>query len=867
MRFKLIILIANISICSLLFSTTWHIKLDGTGNFITIQAGINASSHSDTVLVYPGTYYENINYNGKNITVASLELTTGNSQYISQTTLDGQRLTSCVSIIYGETNATLRGLTITNGQGESDNPFYGGGISIYGDYPDMIECDIINCVFTNNFSINSSAGLKIKDGIIFLSGCSIRQNYAARFGGGVGIGGHSQVTFDPINRCSIYNNFAGSGVDMFVETIHYNYQDVYVDTFTVAEPDRYFAQVFPGNDQFTYNFDILNAYIEPIDDDLYVSPFGDDNNSGLNPYEPLKTINLAVRNISSNPDSPHTVFLAEGTYNHSDNQQIFAFGSKAYVNIIGEDMNTTIIDGEFENHPFFMTASDYHNSTIKNITFKNGIYYYSFVMIYYSDNIRFENVTIQDCIITYRGAGFLSATSGGNVELINVTVDNIETQDGGNAGAWINETTSFKAVNCTFSNNTSTGSTAFSAGLYVMSSGDITVENCRFFNNTATGNTWYGYASALITTDYNDQIGNTYIHNNIFYNNQINNGRCTYYASSVPTSTIEFTNNTVVNNISDYGCGFKGNAYCQNNIMRNPGNYEIGLFYDTVFNIPANLYASYNNIEGGESAIYSNHGANVVNWLEGNLDEDSQFLLSGDDPYQLTELSPCIDSGTPDTTGFYLPPWDLLYNERIWDGDGNGESIIDMGCYEYGSALASGYIAGHVLNTNAEFVENAEIIAGEYSTYTNEVGAYFLEVIVGTYEVICYHEGYNISVANGVIVNLGETTMVNFMLVPSVNTEEILQIKEIKLSNYPNPFNPETTISFNLPEAGQVTLEIFNIKGQKVKTLANNYFENSSHSIIWQGEDDNNKNVSSGVYYYKLTTSSKTLIKRMLLLK
>jgi hypothetical protein len=92
MRFKLTILIVNISICSLLFSTTWHIKLDGTGNFITIQAGINASSHSDTVLVYPGTYYENINYNGKSITVASLELTTGNPQYISQTIIDGQQL-------------------------------------------------------------------------------------------------------------------------------------------------------------------------------------------------------------------------------------------------------------------------------------------------------------------------------------------------------------------------------------------------------------------------------------------------------------------------------------------------------------------------------------------------------------------------------------------------------------------------------------------------------------------------------------------------------------------------------------------------------------------------------------------------------
>ena len=85
-----------ISFCSLLNSTTWHIKLDGSGDFTTIQEGIDTSADSDTVLVYPGTYFENLNFNGRNIVLASLELTTGNEQYISSTIIDGQRLESCI---------------------------------------------------------------------------------------------------------------------------------------------------------------------------------------------------------------------------------------------------------------------------------------------------------------------------------------------------------------------------------------------------------------------------------------------------------------------------------------------------------------------------------------------------------------------------------------------------------------------------------------------------------------------------------------------------------------------------------------------------------------------------------------------------
>jgi len=88
------------------------------------------------------------------------------------------------------------------------------------------------------------------------------------------------------------------------------------------------------------------------------------------------------------------------------------------------------------------------------------------------------------------------------------------------------------------------------------------------------------------------------------------------------------------------------------------------------------------------------------------------------------------------------------------------------------------------------------------------------------------------------------------------------------LQNYPNPFNPTTTIRYDLPSPGKVSLCIYNIKGQKVKTLVDEIQEKATHHTIWDGTDKNRRKVASGVYFYKLEMKQgKSLIKKMLLLK
>ncbi len=85
--------------------------------------------------------------------------------------------------------------------------------------------------------------------------------------------------------------------------------------------------------------------------------------------------------------------------------------------------------------------------------------------------------------------------------------------------------------------------------------------------------------------------------------------------------------------------------------------------------------------------------------------------------------------------------------------------------------------------------------------------------------------------------------------------------------NYPNPFNPETTISYSVEKAGKVTLEVFNILGQKVKTLVNDSRNAGNHNVVWNGKDDAGRAVSSGVYFYRMKNGNYSKTNKMILMK
>ncbi|MBT4098523.1 MAG: T9SS type A sorting domain-containing protein [Gemmatimonadetes bacterium] len=85
--------------------------------------------------------------------------------------------------------------------------------------------------------------------------------------------------------------------------------------------------------------------------------------------------------------------------------------------------------------------------------------------------------------------------------------------------------------------------------------------------------------------------------------------------------------------------------------------------------------------------------------------------------------------------------------------------------------------------------------------------------------------------------------------------------------NTPNPFNPETQITFQLPEAGEVALSIYNLLGQQIHTLVQDHRPAGRHSVTWNGRDSAGRSVSSGVYFYRFESAGLTQTRRMLLLK
>jgi hypothetical protein len=301
------------------------------------------------------------------------------------------------------------------------------------------------------------------------------------------------------------------------------------------------------------------------------------------------------------------------------------------------------------------------------------------------------------------------------------------------------------------------------------------IENCKFFNNYVHWGDYNNSKGGAIYAQFSDLI----IKNSLIHDNNAQDGAGIY----LDRSSVNCINSTISYN--NGGGVFNGiflvldsDINLTNSISWENGNYEIVGIDST-----QEIIISYSCIKNGIYGINLNNA--VLNWLEGNIEDDPLFIDPENGNFHFFSGSPCINAGTPDTTGLNLPEYDLDGNPRIY------EDRIDMGCYEWQGTGADNYQ---------------------------------------------------------------------------------LPMTSYQLSNHPNPFNPETKITFSIAGSEdnkqKVSISVFNIRGQKVKTLVDETMEPGRYSIIWNSKDRNGKPVSSGIYFYQLNVDGKMIKSRkMLLLK
>jgi len=384
---------------------------------------------------------------------------------------------------------------------------------------------------------------------------------------------------------------------------------------------------------------------------------------------------------------------------------------------------------------------------------------------------------------------------------------------------------------------------------------------------TITENTITNVGGAILTWDGSHCI----ISNNVI----ANNGAGIYNSES---------NNYVYNNLIIYNEGMgivdhAFNTFFANNVIAYNG--EHGFLNSGSTQLLNNIL--WYNYEGDFSSDYTGNISigycciedGVPEWatdLGGNITENPQFVDPENGDFHLLPISPCIDTGTPDTTGYFIPPFDLDYAFRIWDGDNNGDAIIDMGCYEFG-AMYIGGIAGQVtLNNGDGFVPLTRIEINGKIAYPDTNGYYDVNLLLGVYELTATLEGYDSVIISDIEILEGEVTIVNFEMNSNVGVDDniVSDMSGFELTNYPNPVQTSTTISFSLrqlADAEKVELKIYNIKGQLVKQFKIQNYKLKINEVVWDGKDENGKPVANGLYFCKLSADRKELIKKMIILR
>jgi len=861
-----------------LFGTTYTVKQDGTGDFTIIQEAIDVSIHEDTIIVHPGRYFENIIFNGKNIYLTNLYSLTGEREYIENTIIDENQTGSGVRFINNETRqATIDGFTITNGNGtiidDLSGILRGGGIYIASASP-----TIKNCITEDNKSYNmDGAGIEVygypNPAHPLLSGNIIRNNVAGGDGGGIYATSNTNITFDPVNKNSIYNNLAVWGQDIFFSSPQGTHLDIVLDVFTNIESHENFI-----DSSNTYTFSAESSYFELINSDLYVSPNGDDvNNDGLSDASPFKTVSYATRRIASDPVNPKSIFVGPGYYSITANEQYFPAVLKGYTSVVGSGPEETIFDSEGKNGAIAAPRSSNHLK-VKGISFINTGYMpihrnnLAPISICNMDGFEAENCVFRD------GYGGIETTTY-------------------HSGSWDdNMYSTAKYKNLTFENNRYVP--------FYVSAQTQTFENIIIKNHIPyvlpLGPLFsYPVPYPMIMNRHEEYhpTTTTIISNMLIVDNEVFHewdegpfGWPNQIFSVLSLAGDYLVNNvTIVGNFAgtnsphnfvgypiQFGGPFETTKKIYNSIIYN-NTPENALYCAPLAVWPFNfgefqLHINNTLLPGGVSAIRPLESDAFIepclgiHWGMGNIDDyNANPLFLDEQLFQLSADSPCIDAGTLDIDwpGYVMPETDVYGNPRV---SGN---TVDIGAVEYQGDTAD-FIATPLTGEAPLTVSFTDLSMGEATSWAWDFDVDAGESVDSTEQnpTHTYNEQGSYTIKLTVNNQLNRLKRNYVVVGPSADSDETLLPYANRLHGaFPNPFNPETTISYSLQRDCEVTLDIYNVKGQKIRTLVKGVRSAGVHKVVWNGCDDDGRSVGSGVYFCRLQSEGFVSVKKMVMVK
>jgi len=522
-----------------------HVPAD----YATIQAGIDCAQDGDTVLVSPGTWFENLDFYGKSIVVTSCCIISQDTSMIHSTILDGSGKAPVVTFADGEDSTTiLQGFVIKNGRETRINDTgRGGGILCFkakpllqdlvirenagaGLYADSADVVLRNCSVVDNtgmgiylhdsratitnckVSSNSNGGLSCTGSAVDIIKTVITGNGAmnSAIGGirctwesdlklaGVTIsenqsvqgGGitciSSAVLFDPVCLCNIYSNRAMHGGQDLDSDVPI---EVTVDTFTVLKPTENEAHPLSK-----FTFQIRHGYFPDEPRDLFVSPDGSDLGSGLTPGDPLKTLALAMHKVRPRPDHPCVIHLAEGRYGPDYNGDIFPVRIKSHAYIIGVSRKSTILDGCGKTRIFY--CGGIQNVHFEQLSIQNGRDAVGGGILAGDAHIAMTSCEIIMCESSSQGGGgiYIYGVSTGllaDVVLTDNRCQNEAVLSGGGGAICIDQGASVTLDHCVIADNRS----EYGGGFACKAAGKVRVLNSVIVKNHALKNGGGAYFS------------------------------------------------------------------------------------------------------------------------------------------------------------------------------------------------------------------------------------------------------------------------------------------------------------------------------------------------------------------------------------